>query len=108
MNNFEPSSTEQLKQFFDGLRAKPINEIIALYGTPAREVGYARRQRVHWDGRTEIVEYRRTLGFLGTGTAEHLLWVYERSDGKLEFQYTIDLKADPYAEETPHPHPDAA
>ena len=99
MNNFEPTSKEQLKHFFDGLRAKSIAEIITSFGTPVRELGPFQRERTHWDGKTEIVEYRRALGFLGTGSTAHILWVYERSDRQLEFFYTVDLKTDPCAKE---------
>src|SRR5688572_24490410 len=102
MNNFEPASEEQLSHFFDGLRAKAIAEIITLFGTPARTLGRFRRERTHWDGETEVVEYCRALGFLGSGRTPHILWVYERSDGQPEFFYTVDLNADPYAKEDPH------
>jgi hypothetical protein len=53
MNNFEPSSPEQLKQFFDSLRAKSMDEMISLFGRPARELGPFKRERTHWDGKTE-------------------------------------------------------
>ena len=99
MNNFEPSSQEQLKQFLDRLRAKSIDEIISLFGRPARELGPFKRERTHWDGKTESVEYCRSVGFMGAGSTAHILWVYERSDGQLEFFYTADLKADPCAKE---------
>jgi hypothetical protein len=104
MNNFEPKSTEQLKEFFDGLRTKSVDELIALFGAPARELGPFQRERVHWDGKTDVVEYCRALGFLGMGTTAHILWVYERSDRQLEFFYTLDLDADPCAKHDQHTH----
>ena len=99
MNNFEPKSKEEVQQFFDGLRSKSMDEIISLYGVPARQLGERHRQRIHWDGKAEVVEYRRVLGFLGTGRADHILWVYERSNGDIEFFYTTDLLADPFAKQ---------
>ena len=105
MNNFEPASAEHLDRFFDSLRTKSINEIVTSFGPPGRELGAFRRERTHWDGKVESVEYRRVLGFLGKGSADHILWVYDRLDGQLEFLYTVDMKADPYAKEDPHPNP---
>ena len=97
MNNFERSSKEQVKELFDGLRGKSVDEIVGLLGKPAREVGPSQRERKHWDGKSETVDYRRALGFLGEGSAPHILWVYERFDRQLEFLYTIDLEVDPFA-----------
>jgi hypothetical protein len=105
MNNFEPASAEHLERFFDSLRTKSIDEIVTSFGPPGRELGAFRLERTHWDGKVESVEYRRALGFLGKGSADHILWVYDRLDGQLEFLYTVDLKADPYAKEDPHPNP---
>jgi len=104
MNNYEPKSKEQLEEFFESLRAKSIAEIITLFGPPARELGPCKRERIHWDGKMEIVEYSRILGFLGTGSTAHILWVYECSNGQPEFFYTVDLEADPRLKEDHSKH----
>jgi hypothetical protein len=88
MNNFEPKSKEEVQQLFGSLRSKSVGEIISLYGTPARQLGEFHRERIHWDGKVEVVEYRRVLGFLGRGSTEHILWVYERSNRELELGVT--------------------
>ena len=99
MNNFEPKSKDELQQLFARLRSKSVDEIISLYGAPSRELERFQRERIHWDAKREVVEYRRALGFLGRGSTDHILWVYERSDGELEFFYTTNMMADPCANE---------
>src|SRR4051812_21996103 len=104
MNNFEPKSKDELQQLLASLRSKSMDEIISLYGTPARELRQFERERIHWDGRLEVVEYRCALGFLGRGSTDHILWIYERCNGELEFFYTTDLMADPCAKEDDSKH----
>ena len=93
---------EQHKEFFDSLRSQPLDNIVILYGPPARELGPFKRERIHWDGKVEVVDYRRVLGFLGKGSTAHILWIYERSDRGLEFFYTVDITADPCVKKEDH------
>lgn len=85
-----------MQMFFNRLRGMSLGEIVTEFGQPDRELGPHRCERATWEGKSEAIDYSHSLGFFGKGMNNHILWVHKRSDGALEFVYSLDLNCDPY------------
>jgi len=82
---FERPSLDEYKELVQRLRGKTVEEIVAMFGPPARETGPRKEERVG-DGVPFVVEIRRTLTFYDVGKTIHRLKVVERTDGQFEYQ----------------------
>jgi hypothetical protein len=82
---FEKPSADECRELVQRLRGKTIEEIVVMFGSPARETGSRKEERVG-DDVPFVVEIRRTLTFYGVGKTIHRLKVVERIDGQFEFQ----------------------
>jgi len=87
MKKFECPSLDEVQQLGRRLHGKSVVEIIALLGQPGRELGPSSIERRYSD-RSETVEFPRRVEILGVGVTIHRLLVSERTDGKLEFQFS--------------------
>src|SRR6266487_2343960 len=87
MKKFERPPLADCQRLVRRLHGKSVDETIATLGPPARELGPESNERNYCDGRTEVVQFLRTLEFLEVDTTIHSLLVFERSDGKLELNF---------------------
>jgi hypothetical protein len=85
MKKFERSSQEECRELVSRMRGKTFEEIVAMFGPPARELGPRKEDRLA-DGVPWVVEFRRTVFFHGVGKTVHTLIVAEQTDGQFEFQ----------------------
>lgn len=83
MKKFEKPSFEEFKELVHRLQGKTVEDMIAMFGPPARERGPRTDERLA-DGVPWIVEIRRELIFRDIGPTIHRLVVTERADGKFE------------------------
>ncbi len=69
---FEKPSMDECKELIGRLRGKSADEIIGIFGQPARETGARKEERLA-DGVPWVVEIRRTLTYfdIGPTKAEH-------------------------------------
>jgi hypothetical protein len=84
MKKFEKASFEEFKELVHRLQGKTAEEMIVMFGPPARERGPRTDERLA-DGVPWVVEIRRELIFREIGTTIRRLVVSERMDGKFEF-----------------------
>jgi hypothetical protein len=80
---FEKPSIDECNVLIGRLRGKSAEEIIGIFGQPARETGARKEDRVG-DGVPFVVEIRRTLTYYDIGKTIHRLKVVERIDGQCE------------------------
>jgi len=85
MKKFEKPSPDECRELVSRLRGKTFDEIIAMFGPPARDQGPRKEERLA-DGLPCVVEFRRTLTFYGVGKTIHRLIVAEQGDGQFEYQ----------------------
>jgi hypothetical protein len=85
MKKFEKPSQDECRELVHRIHGKTVDEIIAMFGPPARELGFRKEERLA-DGLPRIVEFRRTVVFHGVGKTIHTLIVAEQTDGQLEFR----------------------
>jgi hypothetical protein len=78
---------DECKELVERLRGKNAEEIIGIFGQPARETGVRKEERVG-DGVPFVVEIRRTLTYYDIGKTIHRLKVVERIDGQCEFYFS--------------------
>ena len=83
MKRFEKPSLKEFEELVHRLQGKTVENVIAMFGPPARERGPRTDERLA-DGVPWIVEIRRELMFRDIGPTIHRLVVTERADGKLE------------------------
>ena len=84
MKKFEKPSFDEVKELVRRLHGKTVEEMIAMFGPPARERGARTDERLA-DGVPWVVEIRRELMFRDVGPTIRRLMVTERMDGKFEF-----------------------
>jgi hypothetical protein len=84
MKKFERSSQDECRELVSRMRGKTFEEIIAMFGPPARELGPRKEERLA-DGVPWVIEFRRTVVFHGVGKTVHTLIVAEQTDGRFEF-----------------------
>jgi hypothetical protein len=82
---FEKPSMDECKELIGRLRGKSAEEIIGIFGQPARETGARKEERLA-DGVPWVIEIRRTLIYFDIGPTIHRLRVIERVDGQCELQ----------------------
>ena len=87
MKKFERPSLDEVQQLGRRLQRKSVDEIIALLGGHARELGSTKQERRYEGGRVETVEFSRSVEIVGVGATIYRLVVREGSDGKLEFEH---------------------
>src|SRR5215472_3929929 len=85
MRQFEKPSLEECRELVSRIHDKTVEELIAMFGPPAREQGPRKEERLA-DGVPEMVELRRTLTFYGVSKTVHRLIVSERADGQFEYR----------------------
>lgn len=81
---FEKPSPEEFKELVQRLHGKTVEDMIVMFGPPAREHGPRTDERLG-DGVPWVVEIRRELMFRNIGPTIRSLVVTERADGKFEF-----------------------
>jgi len=87
MRKFERPPLHDIEQLVQRLRGKSVDQIIVMLGQPARVLGPESNERHYCDGRSEVIEFLRTLEFIGVESTIHRFIVFERNDGKLEFGF---------------------
>ena len=84
MKKYEKPSLQEFKGVVRRLQGKTVEDMITMFGPPARERGPRTDERLA-DGVPWVVEIRRELIFRDIGPTIRRLVVTERMDGKFEF-----------------------
>jgi hypothetical protein len=85
VKRFAKASVQECRELLHRLHGRTLQQLIGMFGAPAREIGPRTREDGLPDGQVQLVELKRTSLFHDVSPTIHRLFATERGDGKFEY-----------------------